>query len=155
MTALATRPLPTTIGLLRQHYLPPEPSGTAVTRMRAAIARLDDATRRVAAEVDTLDQADRAAVAKLADLALAAGDIDQAVTNLHPANRHIVEHRLNQVRNARTLATHQLDTAERTDPDYVAWVQRCLEVTREWNEAMSGEHYEDRFAQLAAFAETH
>jgi hypothetical protein len=155
-TTNTTTALPTDRGLLRG-YLPPEPTDTAVARARAGGRRLNELIADAAAALDEHDRKSRAAISRLADCAIDGGDI--AAANLALAavtgQRAVLVEALDQLRAARASVTQREWTAQSNDPAYTAWVAAGQQVTREWEQAMSAESEELRFANLVAFAERH
>jgi hypothetical protein len=153
-----TRPLPTDLALLRQHWMPAEPEHTTVTAALDGIRRIDALVTDVVAQLAELDQADRADNDAFVDAAIAgAADLDQRAADLaNPGDRPALERCLERLRTARLVATYRHDTARRTDPDYVAWQQQCGELLAEWRYACdTAETPEQRYNALVGFAGAH
>lgn len=147
------RPLPTDIGVLRQHYLPDEPE-TSVSAWRATISRIDTATAAVRAEVDEADERQRAVVAELVDAAADGRDMTPTLGGYRSGRAH-AELRLQLLGLARNLAFARLNSAENHDPDFLAWRAQCQTITTEWQLTGSAETPEQRYSALLEFAANH
>lgn len=152
-----TRPLPTDLGILRAHWLPPEPDNTTVTATLAGIHRIDQLVAQVVAQLAECDRLERAAIASLVDAAIAGDDLAAHVTPLAELDdRPTLEYRLDRLRTARRVAADRHDQARRVDVDYVAWQQDCAQLTAEWQYACgAGESPEARASALLDFAGSH
>lgn len=151
-TTTAT-PLPTDWQGLKS-YLPAEPPGTSVERHRHAIARLDSAIAAVAGDVERLDTHDRDQAAAIAEAASTDDPIDPVVARITSGDRVLLEHRLDVLRRARSVAVHQLTRAQLTDEAYLHWQDRIRIITAEWYQAQSGLP-EQRLGNLIRFADSH
>jgi hypothetical protein len=150
MTTTPTAPsLPLTLADLNA-LLPAAPADTAVAHLLDAIDCIDKAVRAQVAELELLEQIDRRDVAALVEAA-GTGDMTKALGTIKQSNRAVVELRLDMLRRARVALVGQYDDAERNDPDHVAWVQRCRELTDEWSRAMAIDDEGARFANLINF----
>jgi hypothetical protein len=144
------RPPPTSLAVLREHWLPSEPADTDVARWRAAVACLDQMVTAAAAELAARDEHDRAAVARFVD-EVVAGDVSTIPFEL--ADRPQIEHRLARLRDARAVAAHRLERVTRSDPVFVAWRTTCDELVAEWRQQVDAA--EDKLTAVAAFAARH
>ena len=86
MTETATRPLPTDLNLLREHWMPAEPE-SSVSAALAAIRRIDALIAANVAELGERDETDRTLVIQLVDAAIAGEELDQHVARSRPARR--------------------------------------------------------------------
>jgi hypothetical protein len=145
----STPSLPLTLADLNA-LLPAAPADTAVARALEAIACIDKAVRSQVAELAHLEQIDQRDVAALVEAA-GTGDMTKALGTIKQSNRPVVELRLDMLRRARLVLVQQHDEAERSDPAYVAWQQRCQERTDEWQRLATIDDESARFAALIAF----
>ena len=154
MTKTATRPLPTSLQLLREHWSPSEPSDTNVSRARSAQAVIWAAVTAASAHVDRLEAAEQAAVVAVVDAALAGDAIDQALAELSP-NPELLEaqRHLDLLRLAGTLATQRLTMAQLSDETFLDWQRQCRDLEHEWERANNDS--DDRTGALLMFAEEH
>lgn len=137
-------------------WLPPEPTGTGVTRVRHALGLVDAARSAVLAELAALDGEERETINGIAAAATAGEAPDYLLDHIKPAKRTALTHRLALLDSARTVLTHRLAEAERVDVDHVAWRNECERITEAWQLANSGgDTAEQRFANLVAFTELH
>lgn len=146
MNDTRTRPLPTDIAKLKA-WLPVEPTGTEVSRARAAVMRIDRLIADLRAQLADLDACETRLVAELAQAADDT-DLDDLLESATSDLRTRVEHQLALVQRARDAAERRVTGAQRSDVHYVAWQRECAQITAEWNELIALPNDADRFAAL-------
>lgn len=149
----STRPVPMTMALLREHWLPAEPD-SSVTAARAGIARIDELSRTARDRLEEHDRRARQRASELADAAIAGDDLDRHQLTLVEGGRDVLAAAVEQLRHARAVATHRLAAAEQSDPIHAEWMRRCAEITDEWQRTQWGEP-DARAEALMAFMDTH
>lgn len=153
-----TRPLPTTLAVLRSHYLPSEPE-SSVSRALVAIARIDTAIAAARERLARRDEHERELVAELVNAAYTGDALEPIAARMVPGERPLLEHALAQLQAARQLASHRHARAQRSDPAYVMWKEACARVTREWEQCMASAGERDnehaRLQRLSDFVTAH
>jgi DNA-binding IclR family transcriptional regulator len=86
MTDTPTRPLPTTLAELRDHYLAAEPE-TSVSRTLTAIGRLDKAIAHVRELLTQRDERDHELVSELVGAAIAGNPLEPVAIKMVPGDR--------------------------------------------------------------------
>lgn len=145
------RPMPTTMADVRQHFMPAEPEST-VTAARRGLSRLDGL---VAAAVNQLDDHDRQArqrAAELADAAIAGADLERHQLTLVDIERPTLVEALDQLRRSRAVVQHRLTAAQQSDPIHLSWVAECRRTVDEWQLIRSSD---DPTAAMFEFVQRH
>ena len=149
-----TRPLPYDLPTLRQHWLPPEPTGTTVTANRNAQQAIWAAVTAATAELDRHVTDERTAVAALVEAAIDGADITKPASDLGRRSPvPSLRHHLDLLQQASTTIGNRLNAATLADPAYLAWQAECREIEDEWQRAIN--ESDDRTGALLAFAERH
>lgn len=157
MTATSNRPLPLDLATLRGYYYPLEPE-TSVSRGEIAIRRLDQVIAAVRQEITQRDEQERQLVSDVVSAAHTGDKIEPVALRMVPGDRPILEHRLAQLQNARTIADRERTRAQYADPVYLRWKATCEQITEEWRQCMYFHERDsegDRLQRLTDFALVH
>jgi hypothetical protein len=146
-----TRPVPTTMQVLREHWMPEEPEST-VTACRAGVSRLDVLIRGAVTRLDEHDRQVRKRIMALAEAAIAGEDLDRHQLALVSGERPVLVEALDELRSARAVVVQRIVTAEQTDPIHVDWARRCRQIADEWDRARWGE---DKTTAMLEFMQRH
>ena len=150
-TDIGSRPMPTTMAEVRQHYMPAEPQ-SAVTAARRGLGRLDELVAAAVSQLDDCDRRARERASELAGAAIDGLDLERHQLTLVDTERSTLVEVLELLRRARAIVQQRLTQATSTDPIHLSWVAECRRVTDEWERIKSSA---DPTAAMVMFMRSH